>query len=79
MNKYRLDFYRKKDNNGVSMRDPIYLRSQFIDAKNIKEVTFAVSLIGNYNSAPPESTHNYENEDYLVTVLKFDKKKQLFT
>jgi hypothetical protein len=78
MNKYRLDFYRKKDNMGEKLQSPIFWRSQFIDAKNIKEVTIAVSVIENYKPAPFDSDFNYESEYCFVKVLKYDNKKERY-
>ena len=77
MNKYRLDFHRKS-NVGVSFPTPIFFRSQFIKAKNIKEVTFAVYAIGNYNVADHNSDFNYESEDMAIKVLKYNEKQGIY-
>lgn len=77
MNKYRLDFYRKS-NVGASFPTPIFFRSQFIKAKNIKEVTLAVYAIGNYNVAGHESDFNYESEDMAIKVLKLNEKQGIY-
>ena len=77
MNKYRLDFYRKS-NVGVSFPTPIFFRSQFIKVKNIKEVTLAVYAIGNYNVTNHESDFNYESEDMVIKVLKYNEKQKMY-
>ena len=77
MNKYRLDFYRKS-NVGISFPTPVYMRSQFIKAKNIREVTLAVYAIGNYNVAGHESDFNYKSEDMAIKVLKYNEKQEIY-
>jgi hypothetical protein len=77
MARYRLDFYRKS-NVGVSFPTPIFFRSQFIKAKNIKGVTDIVHILGNYGVANHESDFNYESEDMAIMVLKFNEKKEMY-
>jgi hypothetical protein len=72
MSKYRLDIYKKLSS--ASIARPIFFRSQFITAKNMKDVAIAISTIGNYEIAPPESEHNFVSEDGAITVRKFNKK-----
>ena len=77
MSKYRLDFYRKS-NVGTSFPTPIFFRSQFIKAKNIREVTLAVYTIGNYSIADHNSEFNYESEDMEIKVLKYNEKQGIY-
>lgn len=72
MSKYRLDMYKRLSK--ASVAEPIFFRSQFIKAENMREVAVAVSTIGNYDIAPPESEHNFVSEDGAITVKKFNKK-----
>ena len=73
MARYKLDFYRKKDNSGIPFPEPLYFRPQFIKAKNIKEVTDIIHIIGNYGIASHDSDFNYESDEELVKVSKFNK------
>lgn len=72
MAKYRIDIYKKLSKD--SLANPIFFRSQFVSVKNMKELNLIVSLLGDYQTAPPESEYNYISEDGAIDTHKYNKK-----
>lgn len=74
MSKFRIDFFGKSL---ISPGSTVFSHSQY--AKGVKLRTLCCeSIPNNYFVTRPDSDYDYESEEGMIKIHKFDKKQKMY-